>query len=1121
MSVDESGLPDEQRLDWMLASEVDSGEECSESLASLRDCVRLLEEVFPPDEAVQRDYPTRTDTRPERIGRFIILGELGRGGFGVVFRAFDPALRRQVALKVPRPEFLANPSARRRFIREGWASSRLEHPHIVPVLEAGEAGPVGYIASAHCEGPSLAAWMAGRSAPVPPRVAVRVVASLASAIAHAHDRGVLHRDLKPANVILQGIQPTLPVGEPSDVPPFVPRLCDFGLAKLLDETIDETGTAAVLGSPPYMAPEQAEGKAEQIGPVTDIYGLGAILYELLTGRPPFRGETALETLRLVAHDDPPPPRSLRPGLARELETITLKCLEKRPDRRYSSADALADDLRRFLDGRPIVARPAGLFRRSATWARRYPARAVLLLFVVLSVLIGSSLLMVGQWWQARQNARLREVNARLGAALARAEVSEHDARRRLVGSMIRQAQDALDGGHDELASNLLLSAKASRGEAEMPGFAWSHLDRRIQGRLRIFDGGLGPIEVIKVSPDGRTFATHSPVGPLFLRDLDGGIGRRLSEQPLSHLRDITFSPDGRTLAASYHDGRPRLVLYDVASGREWRRPTSNSIYAHSLMFSADGRTLAGVAARHAASRHGLVFWDLSKGPDVAISILPEREARVRMAMERDDPTVRAVADTLDGRPPGSPPPDNIASPLVWGVSFTEDRKFSVIGRGGPVIEVRDDQGVCVARCIPYGPTSTLLVSRPAAPGLGEQNARKSRLDRLRELAPHGRRNREPLILDRADIPQQISPNGDRLAMQGMYSQPRLLDLATGATIAAIDMAGYLTSLAFTPDGRSLILGGDDGKIRIRSLEEPAEPTSFRAHVKEVWGIGWSPDGHSIATSSDDGTIKLWDVNPLGIPRERSTLTGHRALVTSVAWSPDGRSIASAGYNPPEVRIWDVSTGACRSVLSGHKKVVRSVAWSPDGRTIASASDDGTVRLWCPDPSNDAPRPQLRQHRLPVFALAWSPDSATLASAGFDGCVILSDVNRDLAVRSWDLGSQVFALAWSPDGTTLASAGLDGSIHVWSRTSSPRSDHRVLRGHPLLTLTLAFSPDGRYLASGGIDRTVRIWDPITGQELLTLGGHAERVNCVAFSPDGSTLASGDHSGMVKLWRGGAH
>ncbi len=331
-AIDETELEALLAFDRALASGDDPAGTVSfaSPLKPVHECQRLLEAVWP--RGVAQSFKP-----PKQFGRFSIVRELGRGGFGVVFLAEDSVLRRQVALKVPRPEVLVTPEVRRRFLREAEAASRLDHPHIVPVHEVGQEGPICYIAAAYCEGPTLAAWLRLQTTPVPIRVASRLVGDLAAAVAHAHQRGILHRDLKPGNILLERREAAL-LSKDSvrhDLG-FIPRICDFGLAKLLDQVSQDTRSGMPIGSPAYMAPEQAAGRVREHGPATDVYALGVILYELLTGTLPHRGETDLETLRLVSDQDPLSPRALRPGLPRDLETIVLKCLEKRPAARYSA-----------------------------------------------------------------------------------------------------------------------------------------------------------------------------------------------------------------------------------------------------------------------------------------------------------------------------------------------------------------------------------------------------------------------------------------------------------------------------------------------------------------------------------------------------------------------------------------------------------------------------------------------------------------------------------------------------------------------------------------------------------------------------------------------------------------
>jgi serine/threonine-protein kinase len=353
-----------------------------------RNCLQLLQQVLARRPAAEAPAPT-PGLPFTRLGRFRIVRELGRGTFGMVFLALDPELRREVALKVPRPEALITPELRERFVREARAAAGLDHPNLVAVYEAGTVGPICYLASAYCPGITLAGWLKQRAQSVPVRLAAELVATLAAAVHHAHGRGVVHRDLKPANVLLQTThddrEPETETKTPSLY--FTPKITDFGLAKLTRDagvgpattSEGQTVSGAIVGTPYYMAPEQAGGHNKEVGPAADVYSLGAILYELLTGSPPFRGETTLDTLEQVRTSPPVLPSRVRPKLPRDLETICLKCLEKSPWKRYPSAAALANDLRAFLAGAPIQARPVRFWERGLKWAQRRPAVALLVL----------------------------------------------------------------------------------------------------------------------------------------------------------------------------------------------------------------------------------------------------------------------------------------------------------------------------------------------------------------------------------------------------------------------------------------------------------------------------------------------------------------------------------------------------------------------------------------------------------------------------------------------------------------------------------------------------------------------------------------------------------------------
>jgi hypothetical protein len=399
-----------------------------------------------PAEVVFADRPSAASaTTPTSIGRFPILRQLGQGGYGVVFLAIDPQLKRHVALKVPRPEVLVTSSLRQRFLREAEAAASLNHANVVPVFEAGHVGPLCYIASAYCEGPDLEQWRQRQEEAVPFSLAAGWVQQLAEAVQHAHSRGVWHRDLKPGNVLLAPRQNADASNRPGD--DWTPQVADFGLARLADSAVEQTRSGAILGTPAYMAPEQASGRGGGAGPQVDIYGLGAILYFLLTGRPPFEGETPMAILQAVAVKDPPAPSKLREDLPADLEAICLKCLEKDPHRRYANATELTADLQRYLDAEPVRARRPASWERAARWCRRNPALSVLSLLLLLT-LAAATVGMAGLWRRAegerykadQRAAQLAEKSDQLRVAIDRlfAAVAESDEIRTIAAEPLRR-----------------------------------------------------------------------------------------------------------------------------------------------------------------------------------------------------------------------------------------------------------------------------------------------------------------------------------------------------------------------------------------------------------------------------------------------------------------------------------------------------------------------------------------------------------------------------------------------------------------------------------------------------------------------------------------------------------
>ncbi len=472
-------------------------------------------------------------------GRFQILDELGSGGFGIVWRARDPATGRVVALKVPRPEVLTSPELRKRFEQEAEAAARLDHPNIVPILEAGIDGIVPYIASTYYEGPTLARWLSENEGRVAPRQAAQIALALSKALTHAHERGVLHRDVKPSNVLLAPVAD----GDSRELP-FEPKLMDFGLAKLGEQDQELTRTGAMLGTLKYMSPEQAAGRVKEITAATDVYGLGVVLYELLAGAPPFSSESDWLTLRQVLEDEPRSLSAVRRDVPRDLAVIVQKCLNKIPGQRYRGARELAEDLERYLAGKSIVARPVPPAERFVKWCRRNPAWAALVGVVALSMFSGVAFLSYS--------------NVRIAAALESEQRTREQLTMRLYASDMRRADEAMDQANVALARDLLAPYAESTNGPDIREFAWHFLWGRLPHQESFLPKHLAPVYSLSFSPDGELIATGCADGIV-------RVWRRGSVEPMhllacskAEVNEVAFSPDGLWLAAACEDGLTRI-----------------------------------------------------------------------------------------------------------------------------------------------------------------------------------------------------------------------------------------------------------------------------------------------------------------------------------------------------------------------------------------------------------------------------------------------------------------------------------------------------------------------------------------------------------------------------------
>lgn len=1104
------------------------------TLADLQEVVNRLDEAWR-----RRDPEPRAGLKS--LGPYTELLEIGRGGMGVVYRARDSRSGGFVALKVPAIDWISDPSLRPRSLREARILSALHHPAIVPFLDAGEAGGRWYLASEYCDGPDLAAWLKRRTAPVPPKAAAKLVAALAEAVVHAHGQGILHRDLKPSNVLLDGAR------ESTDPMGLSPRLTDFGLAKVIDPLDDDCGgdeetmpqaltrTGVLLGSPPYMAPEQAAANPSAIGPWTDVYGLGAILYEVLTGRPPFRGENPSETLRLVREADPIPVRVLRAGVPRALETIVLKCLEKEPPRRYGSAGLLADDLKRFLEGRSIVAKPTSRRERLRRWSRRRPMLAS---FGAAGIL-GFALAVMGVFaW----NLSLREYVRIIAAERERADRNVYD-------SNLQLAAEAMEAGQLGRAQLILRDMIPKPGAVDRRDFAWGRLWKLSRREAQLVDAGSG------------------------------------------ELSGLALDPKGRRLAATNWEGE--LTVFDLAEEKTlWSHRWESGVEVKTPAFSADGGHLAVMggedddqsAAKGTNWRLEIRAAESGESPRLSAPIRASRVDRVAF-LDHDAMLIAAV------RVPTSK--HDVSRVVVWELGEDEgggkSPRLRLISEARPWLELTPD-GTAMATLDSKG-LPVILDAKTQTPRLSLADA-PADLDGRAFFAADGARvamtrGDEALLWETATgrllhrvrsaggpiESITLEPGGDALLIVGTSKEVRLVDPARGLDerifASAEGKEGIETTHASFPPGggdflinRTEFLEADhiqlrsaaDGTLRAESpgrqlgrlgfwalqapgAGEPALVYSVRryiwrwswsnglkrtgvervaAHQGEIWDIQHSPDGSIRATGGDDtsepATIKLWDAKTGQFLRGWK---GHNATVTDLSFSPNGRQLASSSLDVDHpVRIWECPSGRELAALSfSSHESARAVEFDSRGKRLVAAGDRGSLRVW--NARTHAPIWERRYKGDRIHDAAFGPGGDHIAAASDLGFVRVYDAAAGALLFEFHAPGSVLAIRYDPNGRVLAAADREGSIFLFDAKTHAlirtiRSDDRQLYG-------LAFSPDGKTLAVGGNGRTLRLYDSETGNELLSLEGHESQVNGLDFSPDGLTLASADHQGVVFLWR----
>lgn len=1049
----------------------------------------LVEEVF----AAERAAPSVAGlTLGNVFGDYELLDKLGQGGMGVVYKARQRSANRIVALKVIRRDRLDGLSADRRaewlkrFQTEAQAAARIEHENVVPVYEVGAVGGQPFYSMRYCDGRSLADVAALQ--PLSGRQAATYLEQVARAIHQAHTHGILHRDLKPRNVLMDDADR-----------PFV---TDFGLAKWMEggpASGGQTQTGDWLGTPWYTAPEQARDASRAVA-ASDIYSLGATLYDLLTGRPPFRAAPGPEALHQLLHEEPIPPRRLNPAVDRDLETITLKCLHKQPARRYPTAADLAADLRRYLHGQPILARPVGRAERLGRWCRRNTAAAGLLaalLFVLSAATLVTTVLAVrtDEAWRAEAGQRRRAEEARGDAETAlyfhRITLAELHWR----GNDIRQADQVLD------------ECLPGDGEPDQRAWEWYYLKRLCHADLGTLHGHTQWVYAVAFSSDGRQVvsaagtAPDQPFTPGEVTVWDAATGRvvrQLTSVPHA-VHAAALSPDGRLLACA---GRPRdeaaapgeVTLWDLGTGNLRHRLAAHTRYNWSVAFSPDSKLLAaGSSAFQSLGGElqpgGVRVWSAATGQELCSFAPPQRG-------------VTAVAFSTVGR--------RIASAREDGV--VEIREFP----SGRVLGTLDGHG---------GLIPALAFSRD-----GDYLATANTDGMIRLWSVAGRQVQVLRGHDGGVRSVAFRHDGRRLVSAGDDSTVRVWDVAAGTElITHRGHAWSVRSAAFSPDGRRLVSGSQDQTVKLWDAERHPQARVLHGHSFFVSALTFLPSQAELISACPGGQMCRWDARTGALLAERTfgMIHKHRWPRTDTAFSPGGDRVAGVSKEDLRiVKVWETADGRERFSLSGHSQPVAAVAFSADGQRLATASaagdagaGPGEMILW--DATDGRRLLTVPGEPRGLVSLAFSPDGRLLAGAG-----------RDCAVPIWDAttgaeritlrghADTVAAVAFSPDGGLVATSGyLDGTVRLWDGATGAV---RHVLSAPSPVLGVVFSPDGRRVAAASPD-LVRLWDVATGRAALTLRPPTGRRPadwafnaCVAFSPDGAWLAANSWDRDVLLW-----